>query len=122
MTDTGDFGEKMNSMTKHVVSSTLDNVDWTGSTLVKGEVTTEVRKLKEKPGGDLLLSGSAQLFNALMIENLIDLYRLMLYPIVLGKGARLFGDGVDERVLTLSETKTFGPGVAVLEYLPPKKS
>ena len=85
MADTGAFGEKMNSMVKYVVSSTLDS-EWTGSKLVKGEVTAEVRKLKKEPGHDLLLSGSGQLFNALTRENLIDLYRFMLHPIVLGKG------------------------------------
>src|SRR5437588_11628640 len=65
MTDTGEFGEKMNSMPKHVVSSTLDQVEWKGSRLVRGDVAAEVRRLKEEPGGDLLLSGSGQLFNTM---------------------------------------------------------
>jgi dihydrofolate reductase len=118
---TGEFGEKMNSMTKYVVSSTLERVEWTGSKLVKGDVAAEVRKLKSKPGKDLLLSGSAQLFNALMRENLIDLYRFMLHPIVLGKGKRLVTDGVDQTVLDLAETKRFSAGIVILEYGPATK-
>src|SRR5712692_629707 len=107
MKGTGEFGEKMNSMTKYVVASTLNRVDWAGSKLVKGDVVAEVRKLKKEPGHDLLLSGSAQLFNALMEENLIDLYRFMLHPIVLGKGKRLFAEGVDQSILDLAQTKRF---------------
>jgi dihydrofolate reductase len=78
--------------------------------------------LKDKPGKDLLLSGSMQLFNALMNENLIDIYRLMLHPIVLGKGKRLFPGPVDQRVLELIETKSFATGILILEYRPAKKS
>jgi dihydrofolate reductase len=122
MPDTGEFGERMNSMTKYVVSSTLDKVEWTGSRLVKGDLAEEIRKLKKAPGNDLLLSGSAQLFNALMEENLIDLYRFMLHPIVLGKGRRLFAEGVARRALDLTETKKVGLGIVVLEYTPIKSS
>jgi dihydrofolate reductase len=118
MTGTGEFGEKMNTMTKYVVSSTLDRVDWPGSKLIKGSVAEEVRRLKQLPGQDLLLAGSAQLFNAMMQENLIDLYRFMVHPIVLGKGKRLFADGVDSRTLKLTETKRFSAGIVILEYVP----
>jgi len=121
MTNTGEFGEKMNGMTKYVISSTLDRVEWTGSKLVKGDVAEEVRKLKEEPGQDLLLSGSGQLFNALMRENLIDLYRFMLHPIVLGKGKRLFAEETDQSVLDLTETRQFASGIVILEYRPAKK-
>jgi dihydrofolate reductase len=120
MPGTGEFGEKMNSMPKYVVSSTLDKVEWAGSKLISGNLFDEVRKLKQQPGHDLLLSGSAQLFNALAQENLIDLYRFMLHPIILGKGKRLFADGVDKRVLALTETKAFKAGIVVLEYVPAK--
>jgi dihydrofolate reductase len=120
MPGTGEFGEKMNSMPKYVVSSSLDKVDWTGSQLIKGNVAEEVSKLKERPGQDLLLSGSAQLFNALMQENLIDVYRFMLHPIVLGKGRRLFPAGGHERILDLTETQRFGSGIVVFEYRPAK--
>jgi dihydrofolate reductase len=115
---TGEFGEKMNSMPKYVVSSTLDKVEWTGSKLIQGDVSREIKKLKEQPGGDLLLSGSGQLFNAMMRENLIDLYRFMLHPVVLGKGMRLFEDGGGQRKLSLTETKRFATGIIVLEYVP----
>jgi dihydrofolate reductase len=122
MKGTGEFGEKMNSMTKYVVSSTLDKAEWTGSKLVKGAVAAEVRELKKEPGRDLLLAGSGQLLNALMQQNLIDLYRFMIHPIVLGKGKRLFAQEVDPRTLDLAETKTFGSGIVILEYRPAQPS
>ena len=120
MPGTGEFGEKMNSMPKYVVSSTLDTVEWAGSKLITGNLFEEVRKLKQQPGQDLLLSGSAQLFNALAQENLIDLYRFMLHPIILGKGKRLFADGVARKALALSETRAFKAGIVILEYVPAK--
>jgi dihydrofolate reductase len=118
MTGTGEFGEKMNTMPKYVVSSTLDHVDWAGSRPIKGDVAAEVRKLKAKTGNDLLLAGSAQLFNALMRENLIDLYRIMLHPIIIGKGKRLFDGSVDKAALSLTEVKRFATGIVVLEFVP----
>jgi dihydrofolate reductase len=116
MTDEAGFAEKMNSMPKYVVSATLDRVEWPGSRLVKGDLAVEIRKLKQEPGQDLLLSGSAQLFNALMQENLIDLYRFMLHPVVLGNGERLFAEGVKQRTLRLTDTRTFSSGIVILEY------
>src|SRR5437868_737796 len=92
MEGTGEFGERMNSMPKYVVSSTLKDPRWTGTVVVAGDLATEVRTLKAKPGKDLLLAGSAMLFNALMREGLIDLYRFMVHPVVLGTGRRLFAD------------------------------
>lgn len=116
MEGTGEFGVKMNTMPKYVVSSTLEKADWPGSVLIKGDVVEEIRKVKRQPGQDLLLSGSAQLFNSLMHEDLIDLYRIMLFPIVLGKGKRLFAEGEGSRDLDLKETHRFSKGVVVLEY------
>lgn len=118
MKGTGEFGEKMNTMTKYVVSSTLDQLDWPGSTLVKGDLATEIGRLKGEPGHDLLLSGSARLFNALMKENLIDLYRFMVHPVVLGTGTRLFAGGGEKRVLELVETRRFSSGILIMEYRP----
>jgi dihydrofolate reductase len=118
MTDEAGFADKMNTMPKYVVSSSLDKLEWPGSRLIKGDLAEEIRKLKQEPGQDLLLSGSAQLFNALMQENLIDLYRFMLHPIVLGKGKRLFADESADRTLTLLECKTFKSGIVILEYEP----
>jgi len=116
MEGTGDFGVRMNTMPKYVVSSTLTTLEWSGAQLVKGDLATEIRKLKERPGRDLLLSGSAQLFNGLMRENLIDLYRIMLFSVVLGKGKRLFDNGDAQRPLELVDTKPLGPGIVILEY------
>ena len=118
MEGTGEFGVRMNTMPKYVVSSTLREVTWSGSQLVRGDLATEIAKLKEKPGRDLLLSGSGRLFNELMRENLIDLYRFMVHPVVLGKGARLLDDGGTERALELVGTQSFDTGILILEYRP----
>jgi dihydrofolate reductase len=108
----------MNTMPKYVVSSTLDKVEWPGSKLIKGDVMGEIRKLRKAPGKDLLLAGSGQLFNALMEENLIDVYRFMVHPVVLGEGRRLFvGEGA-RRPLTLTDTKKLSTGILILEYVP----
>jgi dihydrofolate reductase len=120
MKGTGEFGEKMNTMTKYVVSSILQKPEWPGSKVVKGNLPEEIRKLKQAPGHDLLLSGSAQLFNALMRENLIDIYRFMVHPVILGKGKRLFAEGSDKRALELVETKRFSLGIVIMEYKPAK--
>ena len=122
MEGTGEFGERMNSIPKYVVSSTLAKADWTGSVVVNGNLALEIDKLREQPGRDLLLSGSGQLLNALNQVNLIDLYRFMVHPIVLGKGARLFADGIDQTVLTLTHHETFDSGIVILEYEPAGRS
>ena len=121
MEGTGEFGVKMNTMPKYVVSSTLDKVEWPGSVLVRGDVPAEVRKLKAMPGRDLLLAGSGQLFNALLEEDLIDVYRLLVFPVVLGKGRRLFAQGMDQKNLELTEIKRFAKGVVAMELVPAKK-
>jgi dihydrofolate reductase len=118
MKGTGEFGEKMNSITKYVVSKTLGNPEWKGSVVLKGDPAEEVAKLKRQPGGDLLLAGSARLFHTLHGAKLIDLYRFMLHPIVLGKGARLFSEVLDRRALKLTGTKPVGLGIVILEYEP----
>jgi dihydrofolate reductase len=118
MEGTGEFGVKMNTMPKYVVSSMLEKADWQGSTIVRGDLATEIGKLKLQPGGDLLLSGSAQLLRGLSDAGLIDLYRFMVHPIVLGSGARLFADGIDRRALELTHHETFDSGIVILEYRP----
>ena len=120
MEGTGEFGVKFNSMPKYVVTSTLDKLEWSGSKPVKGDVIAEVRKLKEQPGNDLLLQGSGMLFRALMRDNLIDRYKLMIHPIVIGRGNHLFGDTGDHARLTLVDTKRFATGVVILELEPAK--
>ena len=118
MEGTGDFGVKMNTMPKYVVTSTLKTLEWSGSTPINGNVAEEVEKLKAQPGRDLLLAGSGQLFRALMNAGLIDLYRFMIHPVVLGKGMKLFSDESHKQDLKLVDTKTFGKGIVVAEYEP----
>jgi dihydrofolate reductase len=121
MEGTGEFGEKMNTMPKYVVTSTLDNLEWPGSKPIKGDVAAEVRKLKAMPGRDMLLAGSGQLFNAMMEENLIDVYRFMIHPVLLGNGKHLFAQGFDQTNLELTDVKRFAKGIVVLELVPAKK-
>jgi dihydrofolate reductase len=92
MTDEVGFAEKMNGMPKYVVSKTLESADWNNSTVIRGNVADEVSKLREQPGGDILVAGSAHLVNTLKEHDLVDEYRLMIFPIVLGAGKRLFAD------------------------------
>lgn len=120
MTDTGDFGEKMNSMPKYVASTTLNEMAWNAS-LIKGDVAEEVARLKQQPGQDILVAGSGELVQTLRQHDLIDEYRFMVYPIILGTGKRLFREGSDTAVLKLVETKTFSSGVVVLTYRPDRK-
>jgi len=120
MHDEAGYGKRMNGFPKHVVSRTLEKLDWNNSHLIKGDVEKEVSKLKQQPGQDLLIFGSGQLVNALMQHDLIDEYRLLVYPIVLGSGKRLFSDA-NKANLKLVETKTFGSGVVLLRYQPSKK-
>jgi len=118
MEGTGDFGVKFNSMPKYVVTSTLDKLEWSGSKPIKGDVVAEVRKLKQQPGGDLLLQGSGMLFNALMRENLIDLYKLMVHPVVIGHGNRLFGEVPAHIKLRLVDSRRFATGIVIMELEP----
>jgi len=121
MTDTGEFGEKMNSMPKYVASTTLEEVAWNNSRLIKGNVVEEVSALKRQPGQDILVAGSGVLVHTLMQHDLIDEYRLMVHPIILGSGKRLFRDGGAMKTLKLVETKTFSSGIVVLTYQPAGK-
>src|SRR4051794_34992667 len=89
----GGFADKCNNMQKFVVSTTLEEAAWNNSTLIKGDVADAVSKLKEQPGGDILVNGSVQLVQTLMDLDLVDEYRLMVFPVVLGSGKRLFRDG-----------------------------
>jgi dihydrofolate reductase len=115
----GEYADMMNSYPKHVVSTTLEGpLKWNNSTLIKGNVAEEVLELKSQPGQDILIFGSADLVNALMQRDLIDEYRLMVFPMVVGKGKRLFGDGIDEKVLELVGTQMFVSGVVILIYRP----
>ncbi|WP_152397819.1 dihydrofolate reductase family protein [Paenibacillus cellulositrophicus] len=113
---TGEYGEWMNGYPKYVVTTTLDKAEWNNSTVIKGDFAEEIRKLKQQPGKDILVFGSGALIQTLAQLDLIDEYRLMVFPIVLGSGQRLFDKGFDNKVLKLVDTQTFGSGVAVLTY------
>jgi dihydrofolate reductase len=118
----GEYANMMNGYPKYVVSTTLEEpLGWNNSTLIKGDVAEEVSRLKELPGNDILVFGSGKLVNTLMEHELINEYRLMVFPVVLGSGQRLFGDGVEETVLELVDTDAFGTGVVVLSYRPADK-
>jgi class 3 adenylate cyclase/dihydrofolate reductase len=110
------FTDRMNSIPKYVVSKTLKSASWTNTTILSGDLTQEVAELKRQPGGDILLLGSAQLFNALAEADLIDEYRLMVFPVVLGSGTLLFRDFRGMRHLRLVDSRTFKSGVTVLTY------
>jgi dihydrofolate reductase len=114
----GEFADKFNSMPKYVVSSTLRNPEWTNTTVLDGDVAEEVAKLREGPGGDIVVHGSAQLVQALLDNDLVDEVRLMVFPVVLGAGKRVFGETRDKKPLRLTESRSVGDGVAILVYEP----
>jgi len=107
----------MNSLPKFVVSTTLENPEWQNSTVLEGDVATEVGQLREQPGRDILVAGSRELVQSLAQHDLVDEYRLLVYPIVLGSGKRLFGDGTHVP-LKLRETRPLDSGVVLLSYEP----
>lgn len=114
----GEFGDKMNAMPKHVVSTTLRDPVWNNSTVIGGDVAGEVARLKERAGGPLLVIGSRTLVHTLIAHDLVDEYRLMIFPVLLGGGRRLFPETEGKRVLRLADSRTFGSGVVVQTYLP----
>jgi dihydrofolate reductase len=123
--DAGDFSEKMNTMPKYVVSTTLsdDDATWTNSTVIRDDVPAQIAQLKKKVNGDILVAGSGRLVQTLAEHDLVDEYRLMVFPIVLGSGKRFFGDGTPMTKLELVDTKPVGPdGVFVLTYRPAKET
>src|SRR5882672_10842073 len=104
----GEFGDRFNSMPKYVVSSTLDDATWNNSTVLKGDLVDEVSKLRQELDGDFVVHGSAQLVQALLENDLVDELRLMVFPVVLGGGKRLFGETGDMKTLRLVDSKTVG--------------
>jgi dihydrofolate reductase len=116
--DDAGFADKFNSMPKYVVSSTLEEAEWNNSTVLKGDVVEEVGKLREQPGGDIVVHGSAQLVQTLLENDLVDELRLMVFPVVLGSGKRLFGETSDKKELKLVDSRTVGDGVGILIYEP----
>jgi dihydrofolate reductase len=114
----GEFADKFNTMPKYVVSSTLDEPQWNNSTVLKGDAAEEVAKLKQEQDGDIVVHGSAQLVQALIEHDLVDELRLMVYPVVLGSGKRLFGETSDKKRLRLVDSQVVGDGVLILRYEP----
>jgi dihydrofolate reductase len=112
----GDFADKFNSMPKYVVSSTLKDPEWTNSTVLEGDVAESVKKLKDEVDGNIVVHGSVQLVQSLIEHGLVDELRLMVFPVVLGSGKRLFGETSDKRSLKLADSKTVGDGVSILVY------
>ncbi len=113
------FADKFNSMPKYVVSGTLESPEWNNSMVVGTDVAEAVAGIKEREDGDVLVNGSVQLVQALADQNLVDEYRLMVFPLIIGKGKRMFGETGAPQDLRLVETKPVGPdGVVILTYRP----
>jgi dihydrofolate reductase len=113
---TGEWADRLNSMPKYVVSSTLEEPKWSNSTVLKGDVVDEISKLKHELDGDIVVYASAQLVHTLMEHDLVDELRLTIYPVVLGTGERLFGETSDKKPTRLINTQTIGEGIAHLTY------
>ncbi|HWI95437.1 MAG TPA: dihydrofolate reductase family protein [Solirubrobacterales bacterium] len=118
MEDGAGFAEKMNSMPKYVLSSTLREASWDNTTILSGELPDEVARLHREIDGVILVAGSAQLVQGLLEHGLVDELRLMVFPVLLGEGKRLFGQVSEKKPLRLTGSKTLGDGIALLTYEP----
>jgi class 3 adenylate cyclase/dihydrofolate reductase len=116
--DLDGFAARVNEMPKYVVSNTLRRVDWTNTTIISGDVGAAISELKAQPGGDIVLYGSSDLVNSLIPLGLIDEYRLLVYPVVLGSGKHLFRDNIDTSHVRLVSSRSFSSGVVLLTYEP----
>jgi dihydrofolate reductase len=112
----GELAERLNSIPKYVVSSTLEDPDWNNSTVLKGDVLEEVSKLKQELDGEIVVPASYQLGRTLIEHDLVDELRLVIFPVVLGAGERLFGETRDKKPMRLVDTKTIGDGLVILTY------
>jgi dihydrofolate reductase len=112
----GELADRINSMPKYVVSSTLEDPEWNNSTVLKGDVVTEVSKLKRQLPGEIIVPGSYQLGRALIEHDLLDELRLVVFPVVLGSGQRLFGEASDKKPMRLLDSRTVGDGLTLLSY------
>ena len=117
-----EFADYMNNTPKFVVSETLQEpLEWNNSTLIDGDVADEIAKLKQQPGKDISIVGSGTLVRSLLADGLLDELGLMVHPIVVGSGKRLFEEGGDQKALELVDSKTFGTGVLYLTYRPARR-
>jgi dihydrofolate reductase len=114
----GELADRLNSLPKYVVSSTLENPAWNNSTVLKGDVVSEVSKLRQELNGDIVVPASFQLVRTLMEHDLVDELRLKIFPVVLGAGERLFGETSDTKPMRLAGTQTVEGGIAYLTYQP----
>ncbi len=114
----GELADRLNSLPKYVVSSTLEDPDWNNSTVLKGDVVNEVSKLKQELHGEINVPASIQLTHTLIEHDLVDELRLKIFPVVLGAGARLFGETSDKKPMRLVDTQSVGDGIAILTYEP----
>jgi len=112
----GEFADKFNTMPKYVVSSTLKDPEWTNTTVLDGDLAEEVTKLRDEVDGNIVVHGSAQLVQGLMQHGLVDQLNVMLFPVALGTGKKLFGETDDKTSLKLTDSKVVGDGVAILVY------
>ena len=114
----GEFADKMNAMPKHVVTSTLDELEWNNSTPLQGDLVAAVTALKETEGGPILVAGSRSLVHALIESDLVDELRLMVFPVILGSGIKVFPESADKKTWELADTQAFPSGVQVSTYTP----
>jgi dihydrofolate reductase len=112
----GELADRLNGLPKYVVSSTLEDPDWNNSTVLKGDVVSEVSKLKQELDGEIVVPASFQVVHTLMEHDLVDELRLKIFPVVLGAGERLFGETSDKKPMRIVDTRTIEGGVAVLTY------
>ena len=112
----GEFADKFNSMPKYVVSSTLGSPEWNNTTVLRGDLAEEVARVRDAHAGDVVVHGSPQLVQALLERDLVDELRLMVFPVVLGTGKRLFGETTDKKRLRLARSQTVGDGVSILVF------
>ena len=112
----GEFADKFNNMPKYVVSSTLEDPEWNNSTVINGDVAQEIARIRDETDGDIVVHGSATLAQTLLESDLVDELRLMVFPVALGSGKRLFGEASDMKALRLIDSKTVGDGVQILIY------
>ena len=118
----GEFADMFNAMPKYVVSSTLENPKWNNTTVLRGDVVEEVTGLKKRFDRDIVVHGSPQLAQTLIEHDLVDELRLMVYPVIVGAGKRLFAETSGKKNLRLVETRTFNDGITVLVYRPADRS
>ncbi len=114
----GDLADRLNGLPKYVVSATLEDPHWSNTTVLKGDAVSEVSKLKQELAGEIVIPASFQLWHTLLEHGLVDELRLMIYPVVLGAGARLFGATGDKRPMRLLDARTVGEDLALLTYKP----